>query len=344
MKAMVIRAHGGPEVLEMADLPDPEVGPGRVGVRVRAVALNHLDLWVRTGWPGLELAMPHVLGSDVAGVVETVGAGAEASGIVPGMEVVLNPGLSCGRCEECLAGRDTLCRKYAILGEHTAGGYAERVSVPAANVLPKPRGLSFEQAACIPLVFLTAWHALVSRAQLRPGETVLIHAAGSGVGSAGVQIARLLGARVIATAGSQEKCEKALALGAHHAIDYEKTDFLKEVKTLTGRRGVDVVFEHTGKVTWERSLLALVNGGRLVTVGATTGFDTVTDLRHVFYRQLSVLGSTMGSKSELFQVLRFVEERRLHPVLDRVMPLSEARKAQELLSRREQFGKVVLVP
>ena len=344
MKAMVFRAHGGPEVLEMAELPDPVAAPGRVVVRVRAVALNHLDIWVRAGWPGLELPLPHVLGSDVAGVVETVGPGAEASGIAAGMEVVLNPGISCGRCEECLAGRDTLCRKYAILGEHTAGGYAERVSVPAANVLPKPRALSFEQAACIPLVFLTAWHALVSRARLQPGETVLIHAAGSGVGSAGVQIARLLGARVIATAGSQEKCEKALALGAHHAIDYEKTDFLKEVKTLTGRRGVDVVFEHTGKVTWERSLLALVNGGRLVTVGATTGFDTVTDLRHVFYRQLSVLGSTMGSKSELFQVLRFVEEKRLHPVLDRVLKLSEARKAHELLARREQFGKVVLVP
>jgi NADPH:quinone reductase-like Zn-dependent oxidoreductase len=344
MKAMVMRAHGGPEVLEMAEVPDPVAEPGRVVVRVRAVALNHLDIWVRAGWPGLLLDMPHILGSDVAGVVEAVGPGLENTGIAPGMEVVLNPGLSCGRCEECLAGRDTLCRRYAILGEHTAGGYAEKVSVPAANVLPKPRDMSFEQAACIPLVFLTAWHALVARAQLKPGETVLIHAAGSGVGSAGIQIARLLGARVIVTAGSKEKCEKALALGANHAIDYEKTDFLREVQALTGRRGVDVVFEHTGKVTWERSLLALVSGGRLVTVGATTGFDATTDLRHVFYRQLSVLGSTMGSKAELFQVLRFVGERRLHPVLDRVLPLAEARKAQELLVRREQFGKVVLVP
>jgi NADPH:quinone reductase-like Zn-dependent oxidoreductase len=344
MKAMVIRAHGGPEVLEMAELPDPVAGPGRVVVRVRAVALNHLDIWVRAGWPGLELPMPHVLGADVAGVVESVGPGAELGGVEPGMEVVLNPGTSCGRCEQCLGGLDTLCRKYAILGEHTAGGYAERISVPVANVLPKPRGMSFEQAACIPLVFLTAWHALVGRARIQPGETVLIHAAGSGVGSAAVQIARLVGARVIATAGSKEKCEKALALGANHAIDYEKTDFLQEVKTLTGRRGVDVVFEHTGKVTWERSLLALVNGGRLVTVGATTGFDTHTDLRQVFYRQLSVLGSTMGGKSELFQVLRFVEEKRLRPVLDRVLPLADARKAHELLARREQFGKVVLVP
>ncbi|MGA8891123.1 MAG: zinc-binding dehydrogenase [Anaeromyxobacteraceae bacterium] len=344
MKAMIMDGHGGPEVLRLAEIPEPAAGPGRVVVRVRAVALNHLDIWVRKGWPGLDLAWPHVLGSDVAGVVESVGPGLESSGITPGMEVVVNPGLSCGRCEECLAGRDNLCRRYAILGEHVAGGYAEKVSVPAANVLPKPRDLSFEQAACIPLVFLTAWHALVARARLQPGETVLVHAAGSGVGSAAVQVARLVGARVIATAGSPEKCEKALALGAHHAIDYERTDFLKEAKLLTGRRGVDVVFEHTGKATWERSLGALVNGGRLVTVGATTGFDPPTDLRHVFYRQLSIIGSTMGSKAELFQVLRFVEEKRLRPVLDRVMPLAEARQAQDLLSRREQFGKVVLVP
>jgi NADPH:quinone reductase-like Zn-dependent oxidoreductase len=199
MKAMVMDGHGGPEVLRMAEIPDPVASPGRVVVRVRAVALNHLDIWVRKGWPGLDLPMPHVLGSDVAGVVEAVGPGLESSGIAPGMEVVLNPGLSCGRCEECLAGRDNLCRRYAILGEHVAGGYAEKVSVPAANVLPKPRGTSFEQAACIPLVFLTAWHALVARARVAPGETVLVHAAGSGVGSAAVQVARLLGARVIAT-------------------------------------------------------------------------------------------------------------------------------------------------
>jgi NADPH:quinone reductase-like Zn-dependent oxidoreductase len=344
MKAMLMRAHGGPDVLEMGERPDPVPAPGRVVVRVRAVALNHLDIWVRKGWPGLELAMPHVLGSDVAGVVESVGPGVEGNGIAPGMEVVLNPGLSCGRCEACLSGRDNLCRRYAILGEHVAGGYAERVSAPAANVLPKPRDLSFEQAASIPLVFLTAWHALVARARLRPGETVLVHAAGSGVGSAALQIARLLGARVIATCGSPEKCEKALALGADHAIDYQRKDFLAEVKTLTGRRGVDVVLEHTGKATWERSLLAVVNGGRVVTVGATTGWDPPTDLRHVYYRQISVLGSTMGSKAELFQVLRFVEEKRLRPVLDRVLPLAEARAAQDLLARREQFGKVVLVP
>jgi len=315
--------------------------PGTVVVRVRAVALNHLDIWVRRGWPGLEVAMPHVLGADVAGVVGEVGDGVES--VRGGEEVIANPGVSCGRCEECLSGRDNLCHAYGILGEHLPGGHAEFVRVPAANLLPKPSALTFEQAACIPLVFLTAWHALVERARLRAGETVLVHAAGSGVGSAAVQIGKLLGARILATAGSDAKCEKALELGADHAIPYERQDFLSEVKGLTARRGVDVVFEHTGQATWERSLLALRAGGRLVTVGATSGHDARTDLRHVFYRQLSVIGSTMGSKSELFEVLRFVREGRLRPVLDRCLPLAEAVRAQDLLSRREQFGKLVLV-
>ncbi len=342
MKAIAMRAHGGPEVLKLEQLPDLEPRPGWAVVRVRAVALNHLDLWVRRGWPGLLLSFPHVPGSDVAGVVESLGPGAE--GWKPGDEVVLSPGLSCGRCRECLSGRDNLCRGFSILGEHVSGGYAEQVTVPAANLLAKPKGLSFEQAACIPLVFLTAWHALVARAGLRTGETVLVHAGGSGVGSAAIQIARLLGARVIATAGTDGKCEKALALGADHAVNYEKEDFFAAVKKLTHRRGADVVFEHVGKKTWEKSLLAAAPGGRVVTVGATTGYDPLTDLRHVFYRQLSILGSTMGSKGELFDVLRFVGEGKLRPVLDRVMPLEEAARAQGLLSERAQFGKIVLQP
>ena len=337
-----MRAHGGPEVLKLEELPDPRAGPGQVLVRVRAVALNHLDVWVRRGWRGLQLEWPHVPGADVAGVIESVGPGVER--IAPGDEVVLNPGVSCGRCEMCLSGRDNACRHYAILGEHTTGGYAELLAVPAANVLEKPVNLTFEEAACVPLVFLTAWHALVARAGVRAGETVLVQAAGSGVGSAAVQIAKLLGAKVIATAGSDEKCYKALGLGADHAVNYEREDFLARARAITRRRGVDVVFEHVGKKTWERSLLALASGGRLVTVGATTGWDPTTDLRHVFYRQLSVLGSTMGSKGELFQVLRFVEQGKLRPVLDRVLPLAEAARAQELLSSRAQFGKIVLIP
>jgi len=342
MKAMAMRAHGGPEVLKLEELPDPVAGPGQVLVRVKAVALNHLDIWVRKGWPGLKLAWPHLLGADVAGVVEALGPG--VAGAAPGDEVVLNPGVSCGRCKMCLLGRDVECRAYAILGEHTGGGYGELLAVPAQNLLPKPRNLSFEEAACVPLTFLTAWHALVARARLRAGETILVHAAGSGVGSAAVQIARLVGATVIATAGSPWKCEAARSLGAHHAVDYEKQDFLAEVKRLTARRGVDVVFEHVGKSTWEKSLLATAIGGRIVTVGATTGYDPPTDLRQVFYRSISVLGSTMGSKGELFDVLRLVEEGKLRPVLDRVLPLAEAVRAQELLSSRAQFGKVVLQP
>lgn len=342
MKAIAMRAHGGPEVLRLEELPDPEPGPGEVRIRVRAVGVNHLDIWVRDGWPGLKLAWPHRLGADVAGVVEGLGPGVK--GVAAGDEVLVNPGLSCGRCRECLLGRDVFCRSYSILGEHVSGGYAELVVVPAANVLPKPPALSFEEAACVPLTFLTAWHALVARAELRAGEVALVHAAGSGVGVAAVQIAKLLGATVIATAGSDAKCEKALALGADHAVNYETTDFVQEAKRLTGKRGVDVVFEHVGKKTWEKSILALTTGGRLVTVGATTGYDPPTDLRHVFYRSLSLLGSTMGSKGELFDVLALVRAGKLRPVLDRVLPLADAVAAQKLLADRAQFGKIVLQP
>jgi NADPH:quinone reductase-like Zn-dependent oxidoreductase len=342
MKAVAIRAHGGPEVVNVEDLPDPKPGPGQVVVAVKAAALNHLDIWVRKGWPGLKLAWPHVLGSDVAGVVEAVGVGVE--GVKAGDEVVVNPSLGCGRCERCLAGQENLCRKFSILGEHVSGGMAEKFAVSARNVLPKPSNLSFEEAAAVPLTFMTAWHALVARAQLRLGETVLVHAAGSGVGVAAVQIAKLLGASVIATAGSDAKLEKAKALGADHLVNYEKQDFAAEVRKLTERKGVEVVFEHVGKTTWEKSLLAAGIGGRIVTVGATTGYDPPTDLRHVFFRQLSILGSTMGTAGDLVEVLRFVGEGRLRPVVDRVLPLSEARAAQGLLSDRAQFGKIVLRP
>jgi NADPH:quinone reductase-like Zn-dependent oxidoreductase len=342
MKAIALRAHGGLDVLRLEELPDPEAAAGRVVVRVKAVALNHLDVWVRLGWPGLKLDFPHVPGADVAGVVEAVGAG--VTGVAVGDAVVVNPGLSCGRCRACLSGQDVLCRSYAILGENVSGGYAEKVAVPAQNVLPKPANLSFEEAACVPLTFLTAWHALVARAQVRPGEVVLIHAGGSGVGSAGIQIAKLLGATVIATAGSDAKCQRSAQLGADHAVNYATADFLAEVRRITARRGVDVVFEHVGKATWEKSLLALTRGGRLVTVGATTGYDPPTDLRHVFYRSLSILGSTMGSKGELFDVLSLVEQGKLKPVLDRVLPLAQAAVAQKLLEDRAQFGKIVLTP
>jgi NADPH:quinone reductase-like Zn-dependent oxidoreductase len=342
MKAVAIREHGGPEVVRLEDLPDPQPGPGQVVVAVKAAALNHLDIWVRKGWPGLKLAFPHVLGSDVAGVVEAAGAGVE--GVKAGDAVVVNPSLGCGRCERCLSGHENLCRRFAILGEHVSGGMAERVAVPARNVMAKPARLSFEEAAAVPLTFMTAWHALVARAKVRPGETVLVHAAGSGVGVAAVQIAKLLGARVIATAGSDAKLEKARSLGADEVVNYETQDFVQEARRLTDRKGVDVVFEHVGKKTWEKSILAVGIGGRITTVGATTGFDPLTDLRHVFFRQISILGSTMGTAGDLLEVLRFVGEGRLRPVVDRTLPLAEARAGQELLSDRAQFGKIVLVP
>ena len=342
MKAIAIREHGGPEVVKLEDLPDPRPGPGQVVVAVKAAALNHLDIWVRKGWPGLKLAFPHVLGSDVAGVVEEVGAGVD--GVKPGDAVVVNPSFGCGQCERCLSGRENLCRRFAILGEHVSGGMAERLAVSARNVIPKPPRLSFEEAAAVPLTFMTAWHALVQRARVRPGETVLVHAAGSGVGVAAVQIAKLLGARVIATAGSDAKLAKARALGADEVVNYETQDFVQEAKRLTEKKGVDVVFEHVGKKTWEQSILAVGIGGRITIVGATTGFDPLTDLRHVFFRQISILGSTMGTAGDLLEVLRFVGEGKLRPVVDRTLPLAEARAAQALLADRAQFGKIVLVP
>ena len=342
MKAVAIRSHGGPEVLELLELPEPVAGPGQVVVAVKAAALNHLDLWVRKGWPGLELSFPHVLGSDVAGVVESIGPG--VTGWAAGDEVVVNPSLGCTRCQRCLAGQENLCRQFVILGEHVSGGQALKLAVPARNLFLKPKNLAFEQAAAVPLTFMTAWHAVVVRAALRPGETILVHAAGSGVGVAAVQIARLLGARVIATAGSDAKLERARALGADEVINYQSQDFLAEVKRLTGRQGVDVVFEHVGKATWEKSLLAAGVGGRIVTVGATTGHDPLTDLRHVFFRQLSILGSTMGTAADLLQVLGFVAQGKLKPVVAQVLPLADVVKAQGLLADRALFGKVVLVP
>lgn len=344
MRAIVFRRHGGPEVLEPAELPDPKPRPGEVLVRVRATALNHLNLWVRKGIPSIPVRFPHVLGADIAGVVAEVGPEVPKE-VAPGMEVVVQPGVSCMRCPACLSGRDNYCPGFRVFGEHMNGGYAELVAVPHHNLVRKPEPLSWEEAAAAPLVYLTAWEMLVKRAQVAPGETVLVHAAGSGVGSAAIQIARLLGARVIATAGSPAKLERALALGADHAVDYERTDFVEAVRSVVGgRREVDVVFDHLGEKTWDGSLRLLRNGGRLVTCGATTGHRVEVDLKHLFYRRLSLLGSTMGSKGDLPTILDLIARGRLRSVVDRVLPLAEARRAHELLADRAQFGKVVLVP
>jgi len=307
---------------------------------VRACALNHLDLWLRRGLPSMEIPLPHIPGSDIAGEVAKVGEG--VARVKPGERVLLAPGISCGQCEACLAGRDNFCRDYTLFGAGVDGGCAEYVVSPAVNVIPIPAKLTFEEAAAIPLVFLTAWHMLITRAQLRPGETVLVLGAGSGVGSAAIQIAKVAGARVIATAGSEAKLQKARELGAGDWIDHSKQDIAQEVKRLTNRRGVDVVFEHVGAATWEKSIRSLAPGGRLVTCGATTGYDGKIDIRYLFTRHLSILGSFMGSKAELYAVLELFERGLLKPVIDRVLPLEKCAEAHSRLENREQFGKIVL--
>ncbi len=340
MKAVVYTAHGGSEVLDYTEVPVPTLGPHDVLVRVKAVALNHLDLWIRQGLPRLRVTFPHIPGADIAGIVARIGERVSSAQV--GDPVIIAPGVSCGVCKACLAGEDNLCRTYSILGEHRHGGYAEFVVVPEANVLRKPARLTFEEAAAVPLVFLTAWNMLVTNARLRPGEDVLLWGAGSGVGSAGIQIAKVFGARVIAVAGDRWKVEKARALGADEGIDYRETSVLEEVRRLTAKRGVDVVFDHVGVATWATSLQALARGGRLVLCGATTGPEVTTDLRYIFGRRLSVFGTWMGAKRELHEVMVLIEQGRLNPVVHQVFPLADAAKAQQVLERSEQFGKVVL--
>jgi NADPH:quinone reductase-like Zn-dependent oxidoreductase len=340
MRAIVIHRHGGPEVLEEAERPDPVAGPGEAVVRVRACALNHLDVWTRLGQSGRSVTFPHVLGSDIAG--EVLALGTPADGIAPGQRVMLSPGVSCGRCHPCLSGEDNACRQYRLLGYQLPGGYAERVSCPVVNLVPIPDHLPFETAAAFPLVFLTAWHMLATRARLRRGEDVLVWAAGSGVGMAAIQVARHLGARVIATAGSEAKLERARAIGADDVINHHAADVVAEVRRLTGRKGADVVVEHVGQATWERSILALATRGRLVTCGATTGAAGATELRHVFARQLTLMGSYMGSTAELLELAPLFFAGRLQPVVHEVLPLADARRAHEMLEASAHFGKIVL--
>jgi len=342
MKASVIFRYGGPEVLTYGEIPDPEVRPGQVLVRVKAVALNHLDLWVRGGLPHLRISFPHVLGADIAGVVEAAGPGVDD--LPPGRPVLLQPALSCGRCEACLSGRDNFCRRYAILGENTRGGYAELIAVPRESILPFPSALSFEEAACIPLTFQTAWQMTVTRARVRPGETVLVNGAGSGVTVAAVQIARLCGATVVVSSTSDAKLERIGPLGADHLVNSRRASLSAEVKKLTGGRGADVVLDHVGGALWEENLKALAWGGRLVTCGATAGPEVTVDLRQLFFKQLQLLGSTMGSRGDLWEVLRHVERGALRPVKGEVFDLKDAAAAHRRLEAGEQFGKLVLVP
>ncbi|MCL5288869.1 MAG: zinc-binding dehydrogenase [Acidobacteria bacterium] len=342
MKAIIFNEHGGPDVLRHTEVAEPKISSGEVLVRVRACALNHLDLWVRHGLPGVQIPFPHIPGSDISGEVAKVGE--TVSRVKIGQKVLLAPGLSCGQCPACVGGADNKCRKYTLIGYIVDGGCAEFVKVPEVNVIPIPGDLSFDEAAAVPLVFLTAWHMLIGRAAIQPGEDLLVLGAGSGVGSAAIQIGKVCGARVIATAGSDMKLDRAKHLGADEVINHSKQKIADEVKRITDRRGVDVVFEHVGSATWDASVASLAAGGRLVTCGATTGYEAKIDIRYLFSRQLSVLGSYMGSKAELYAVLKLIGQRKLRAVIDRAMPLAQCAHAHALLESREQFGKIVLNP
>ncbi len=342
MDAVVLREHGGPEVLTYEQIDMPEPGARDVRVAIKAVAMNHLDLWVRRGSPAFHLEYPHRLGADIAGVVDAVGD--EIEGIEIGQKVVVNPGISCGHCKRCLAGDDNLCRHYGILGEHGQGGYAQYIVVPRQNIAPYPGELSFEKAAAGLLTFMTSWQMLVKKARIEPGQLILVHGAGSGVGVAALQIARLFKCRVIATAGTDAKLARAKDLGAEFTINYREADFVKEVKAITKKAGVDVVFEHVGGETFTNSIKVTRNGGRIVTCGATSGFKPAIDLRHVFFRQIEILGSTMGSKADLLQVLEHTAAGHFDPIVHEVLPLKDAAKGHAILEERKAFGKVVLTP
>lgn len=339
MKAIRMHQHGGPDVLRYEEAPDPVAACGEIVVRVRACALNHLDLFVRAGIPGVKIPLPHIPGSDIAGEIAALGEG--VADLTVGQRVVLSPGVSCGHCAACDACQENFCPRYTVLGYRMDGGYAQQVKAPAANALPMPANLDFAAAASVPLVFLTAWHMLVARAVLRSGQDVLVLAASSGVGSAAVQIAKLFHCRVFATAGGERKLELARQLGADHVFDHYRQNFAAEIKAIAPR-GVDVVVEHVGQATWEQSVRALASGGTLVTCGATTGYQAALDLRHLFARQLRLVGSYMGSRSELRDLLPFVASGQLRPVVDRIFPLAEAAAAHRYLEEKRQFGKVVL--
>ena len=340
MKALFFEAHGGLDALRYGDRPDPSPDPGEVLVRIQAAALNRLDLFVLAGIPGVKTALPHVGGADGCGVVEALGAGVDGPAV--GTRVVLQPGLFCGKCEFCRAGEQSQCVTFRILGEHVPGTFAEKIAVPAANVHPAPSVLSTEEAAAFPLAALTAWRLLVTRAALRPGETVLIHGIGSGVSTFALQIAKLCGAsRVIVTSSSTAKRLRAGELGADDVLD-SKEDVGKRVRELTGKRGVDVVVDSVGAATWRHSLVAAAKGGRIVTPGATSGPNPEEEIRHIFWKQLSILGSTMGTDAEFSRLLAAVSAGRIRPVVDSVFPLAEGRKAYERMQKAEALGKIVL--
>ena len=343
MRAALIRTQGGPEVIELAEIGTPTPAPGEALIRVRACALNHLDLWTRSGRAGYKPPFPHILGNDIAGEIAALPQGIDTTGLAVGQRVMLQPGTSCGRCAMCFSGDDFACRQYRILGHGRPGGYAEFVAAPLGSLVPIPDAISFENAAAFPLVFLTAWHMLMGRAALKAGESVLIWAAGSGVGVAAIQIAKLMGARVIATAGGAKKLELARSLGADEVVDHYAGDVVAEVKRFTSKKGVEVVVEHTGEKTWERSIQSLSYRGRLVTCGATSGPNGFTDLRFLFSKRLSLLGSFMGSRADLLAATPHFFAGRLKTHVHVAMPLDKAQDAHRMMEASEHFGKIVLL-
>ncbi len=340
MRAVAIYEHGGIDKLTLTDLPRPAPGPDDVIINVKAVALNRLDLWVREGLPGLKLQMPFVLGSDVAGVIDEVGA--NVRGLAAGRRVTINPGWWDTTCEYCIRGQHSLCVNFKIFGEHLPGGYAEYMCVPARNVLPIPDDFGFEEIAAAPLAFLTAWRAVITRGRLRPGEDVVVLGAGSGVSSAAIQIAKRAGARVFATSHSDEKLARAKELGADVLINYSKQEWEREVWSATNKRGADMVVDSVGEATWIKSIRALAKGGRLVTYGATSGPNPQEEIRQIFWKQLEIIGTTMSSQGEFLDVMDLIFRRELKPVVDVVLPLEKAAQAHTRLANNEQFGKIVL--
>ncbi|WP_144796573.1 zinc-binding dehydrogenase [Halorubrum depositum] len=342
MKAVQFGSHGDRDVIEYGDFPDPEPDRGEVVVDVKAGALNHLDIWTRRGMPGIDLEMPHIPGSDAAGVVESVGEG--VTRFEPGDRVAVSAGVSCGECEFCRHGEESLCPSFHIIGEHVRGVHAEKAAVPAENLVPVPAGVDWEVAGSASLVFQTAWRMLQTRADVEAGEKVLVLGASGGVGHAAVQIADHAGCEVFATASSEEKLAHAESCGADHVIDYEANDFAEEVAEITGRRGVDVVVDHVGAATYPDSLKSMAKGGRLVTCGATTGPNPDAGLNRIFWNQLSVIGSTMATPGEVDDVLELVWDGTFEPYVRETLPMSEAARAHEMIENREGFGKVVVKP
>lgn len=347
MKAWRVHTHGGNEVLKWEEIPTPTPGPMQVLVKVEAVGLNHLDLWVRKGVQGHQFPLPLTLGTDSSGTIAEFGPGAEKAlkRLKIGSRVIVQPGLSCGKCEACLGGFDPLCPEFGILGETTDGGCAEFICVPVANILPIPDEMSFEEAAAIGIPFLTAWTMLFRKTMLKPGETILIHAAGSAVSIAAIQMAKMIGATVITTAGSEEKEMRAIAMGADHVIPYKIRPFREDLKKILkdiGKRGCEVVIDHVGSDTFSDSIKSLAWGGRLACCGATSGSDVKLDLKILFFKNLAVHGATMGSKADLIRIVDLIRSRKMRTVVHQILPMSDLPKALDLIEKRKVFGKLIL--